>query len=168
VIPFSHGPGKGQTSTTPAQQSLISTIKKEMAQRKIPWNKIENDDTGSPRLGMLHAFDISSKPLKTHHGAGQGWGQIGQVRQGPTGIPFLHGVRVYQHRIKTESGLEKVKRSVMTFRIVSSKHAGTKRWFHPGLPAEHLFEEAAEWAQKEWSEKALPQIIEALTSVNAQ
>lgn len=162
VIPFAHGPGKGTTTTTPAQQSLISTIKQEMSQRKIPWAKMEKDESGQPKLGMLHSFNISSGPLKTHNGPGQGWGPVGQVKQGPTGIPFLHGVRVYQHKVKDDKGNEKVKRSVMTFRIVSSKHAGSKRWFHPGLPAENLFEEAAEWAQREWSEKALPQLIDAL------
>ena len=162
VIPFAHGPGKGPTTTTPAQQSLISTIKKEMSRREIPWSKIEKDEQGQAKLGMLHSFDISSGPLKTHNGPGQGWGPVGQAKQGPTGIPFLHGVRVYQHKIKNDTGGERVKRSVTTFRIVSSKHAGSKRWFHPGLAPEHIFEEAAEWAQREWSEKALPQLLDAL------
>ena len=162
VIPFSHGPGKGAATTTPAQQSLISTIKKEMSQRQIPWGKVEKDEQGQAKLGMLHSFDISHGPLKTQNGPGQGWGAVGQPKQGPTGIPFLHGVRVYQHKVENKTGGEAVKRSVMTFRVVSSKHIGSQRWFHPGLAPEHFFEEAAEWAQKEWSEKALPELLQAL------
>jgi hypothetical protein len=166
VIPFNHGPGKGATTTTPAQQSLISTIKAEMKTRNIPFGKIEKDEGGAPKTGMLHSFDIMRAPLKTvGFGArGQGWGPVGAVKQGPTGIPFLQGVRVYQNPVKDKAGKETVKRSVMTFRIVSSKHSGGGRWFHPGLPPEHIFDEAAQWAQKEWETHAMPALLEALQS----
>lgn len=164
VIPFGHGPGKGPATTTSAQQSLITTIKQEMKSRKIPFGKIEQGADGKPLTGLLHKFDIMSAPKKTHEGPGQGWGRVGQVKQGPTGIPFLQGVRVYQHLTKDEQGAEKVRRSVTTFRIVSSKMAGTGRWFHPGLPPADLFKEAVEWAQRDWEQHVLPQIAARIVS----
>lgn len=163
VIPFNHGPGKGPTTTTPAQQSLIATIKSELKSRKVPFGKLENDDQGKPKIGLLHSFDINDAPAKTHHGPGQGWGRIGDVKQGPTGIPFLRGVRIYQHTVKNNKGEEHVKRSIMTFRIVSSKMAGTGRWWHPGLPPEHLFEEAHDWAKREWEQNVIPKLIAGLS-----
>ncbi len=166
VIPFNHGPGKGPASSTPAQQSLISTIKSEMKKRHIPFGKIENNQSGAPQIGLLHSFDIMNAPKKTiGFGArGQGWGPVGAVKQGPTGIPFLQGVRVYQNNVKNKDGGQSVKRSVMTFRIVSSKHTGTERWFHPGLPAENIFDEAYAWVKNEWETNALPALIESLQS----
>lgn len=163
VIPFNHGPGKGATNSTIAQQSLISTIKSEMKKRQIPFGKLEKNEDGTTKTGLLHSFNIMNKPTRTlSHGPGQGWGPVGAVKQGPTGIPFLQGVRVYQNKMVDKTGKESIKRSVMTFRIVSSKHAGTQRWYHPGLPPENIFDEASRWAQKEWEERAMPQLIEAL------
>lgn len=164
VIPFNHGPGKGPTTTTPAQQSLISTIKSEMKRKGIPFGKLEVDADGSTKTGLLHKFDIMHAPKKTmgYGATGQGWGPVGAVKQGPTGIPFLQGVRVYQNKVKGADGKETIKKSIMTFRIVSSKMSGSQRWYHPGLSPENIFEEAAEWAQKEWEDNAMPQLVEAL------
>lgn len=164
VIPFDHGPGKGVTSTTSAQQSLISTLKSEMKKKGIPFGKMETNSDGTTKTGLLHSFDIKHAPLKTvgYGAAGQGWGPVGKVKQGPTGIPFLQGVRVYQNKVQGKDGKEKIKKSIMTFRIVSSKMSGSGRWYHPGLPPENLFEDAVAWAQKEWEENAMPQLVEAL------
>lgn len=157
VVPFEHK--KGQTSQTPAQKNLTDTIKAEMKKRKIPYGKLETDATGKPKTGLLHSFDIMKQPIKTGHGAGQGKGPVGAVKQGPTGIPFLQGVRVYQHAVKDKQGKEHVQKSIMTFRIASSKHKGTGRWIHPGLEAKKFFDEAAKWAQKEFEDRIRGQIL---------
>lgn len=161
VVPFDHK--KGPTQQTQAQKSLTDTLKYEMAKRKIPYGKIETDSSGKPKLGLLHKFDVLKTPLKTHDAPGQGKGPIGQVRQGPTGIPFLQGVRVYQQKIKDKaSGKESVKRNIMTFRVASSKHKGTGRWVHPGLEARKFFEEAEQWALEQWTLKIVPDIMKRL------
>ena len=157
VVPFEHK--KGQTSQTPAQKNLTDTIKAEMKKRKIPYGKLETDTSGKPKLGLLHSFDIMKQPIKTAHGAGQGKGAIGDVKQGPTGIPFLQGVRVYQTKVKDKKGKEHVQKSIMTFRIASSKHKGTGRWVHPGLEAKKFFDEAVKWAQKEFEDRIRDQIL---------
>lgn len=163
VVPFSHGPGKGKTTTTPANQDLISTIKSEMKSRKIPFAKIEKDEHGQPKTGRLHTFDINQAPLKTANTPGQGKGPIGAVRQGPTGIPLLSGVNVYQTPVKGKDGVDRIKRSITTFRVASSRHKEQGgRWDHPGTPPMAFFEETLEWVKREWESKIQPQILATL------
>lgn len=163
-IPFEHGPGKGAASMTPAQLTLQQTIKDEMKKRNIPYGKIEKDAKGNPLSGMLHSFDVHNGPPKTAEGPGQGWGKIGQPRQGPTGIPFLHGVRVYQKLVENAKGEKSAKRAIMTFRTVSSKMKGTGRWVHPGLQPTKIFEDTVEWAHKEWDTNIAPKILDFILS----
>lgn len=151
VVPFEHK--KGPTQQTPAQTSLTDTIKKEFKDRKIPYGKLEVGKDGKPKTGLLHSFDIMHSPVKTGQGPGQGHGPVGAVRQGPTGIPFLQGVRVYQKEFTDKAGKSSVKKSIVTFRIASSKHQGTGRWIHPGLEAKRFLDEAASWAKQLWSEE---------------
>ena len=157
VVPFEHK--KGATSQTPAQSTLTNTIKSEMKKRKIPYGKLENGADGKPKTGLLHSFDIMKQPVKTAPGAGSGHGPIGSVKQGPTGIPHLQGVRVYQTKVKGANGKESVKKSIMTFRIASSKMKGQGRWVHPGLEAKKFLDEAADWALKEFETRIKDQIL---------
>jgi hypothetical protein len=158
VVPFEHK--KGPTQQTPAQNDLTATVKKELSKRKIPYGKIETDPAGNPKTGLLHSLDIMKLPIKNVEGPGMGKGPLGQVRQGPTGIPYLQGIRIYQNDIKKKDGSSGVKRSIMTFRVASSKHKGTGRWVHPGLQARNFFEEAAQWAIEQWFSTIAPQLIE--------
>lgn len=159
VIPFKHN--KGPTQQTPAQTSLTDTIKSELKKKGIGYSKIEKDSMGKPKLGLLHSLDIRT-PAKTAEGPGQGKGPMGQPKQGPTGIPFLHGVRVYQREVAGPGGQKTVKRDIMTFRVVSSKHKNQGRWDHPGLDAVKIFDGAIDWAKKTWEEKIVPEISKKL------
>lgn len=163
VVPFGHGPGKGKTNTTPANLDLISTIKSEMKNRGIGFGKIEKDEHGQPKTGRLHSFDINQKPLKTAEGPGQGKGPVGAVRQGPTGIPLLSGVNIYQTPVKGKDGVDRIKRSITTFRIASSKHKSQGgRWDMPEVPGIFAFEETLDWVRKEWESKIAPQVLATL------
>lgn len=157
VIPFEHGP-KGPTQMTPAQATLLNTIKAEMNKRKIPYAGIEKGANGKAKLGLLHAFDINTSPTKTANVPGQGKGPIGQVMQGPTGIPLLKGVRVYQNEVSDKKGGTRIKRAIMTFRVVSSKHKDQGRWEHPGLDPVNLMEDGQKWAMEQWENLIAPQI----------
>lgn len=176
VIPFFHGPGKGATTTTPAEATLQQTIKGELRKadnkltggKGIPYGKLEHGPNGQPLTGLLHSLDIEHSPRKTESGPGQGWGNIGAVRQGYTGIPFLRGIRIYQKMTKNPDGSSSVKRAVMTFRIVSSKMKGTGRWFHPGLKPVHIFDEAHEWGLKQWDTVILPKIADWIMEQNGR
>lgn len=165
VVPFEHK--GGSTQMTPAQMTLTETLKATMKQKKIPYGAIEKDSNGSPKLGLLHRFDIMDKPQKTlgpWGGSSLGHGAVGEVQQGPTGIPFLQGVNVYQREVTDKTGAKSVKKSIVTFRIASSKHRGQGRWEHPGVDAVNLFPEAAEWAAGQWSKEIVPQILDAIQS----
>jgi hypothetical protein len=156
VIPLKQN--KAPQDTPESTADLQSTIKKYMKKNKIPYGKIENNADGSPKLGLLHQFNIVDQPVKTGSGAGQGWGAVGDVKQGPTGIPFLQGVNVYQRMDKDDAGRDVVRKDIMTFRIVSSKMKGTGRWMHPGTPAHKFFDDAYKWALDQWEKEIKPEI----------
>ena len=163
VIPFGHGGsgGAGATQTTPAQQVLMSTIKQVLSQKKINYAKLERHSDGTPKLGLLHSFSVNNAPAKTGSSLGQGAGPVGDVMQGPTGIPLLQGIRIYQKMGKGKKGEDIVNRAIMTFRVVSSKHSNQPgRWDHPGLPPVGIFDEAAQWASDQWDKVIAPGILE--------
>jgi hypothetical protein len=135
-IPFGHD--KSESQVPSALRSLEQTLKTELKKRKIPFKKIEKNADGSPKLGKLHELNIDSD------------------QKGPTGIPYLQGVNIYQSQSK-ETG--KVSRSIMTFRTVSDKHKALGRWFHPGLDPKHFFEQAFAWSQQVWENEILPEIL---------
>lgn len=147
TIPFRHN--KGPTQQTQAARDLTSTIKQELQNRKIPYGKIERDEHGVAKTGLLHSFDIKNRPVRTSEGPGQGHGPMGAPRQGSTGIPFLQGVRIYQKQTNTG-----IKRGIMTFRVASSKQRGGNAWKHPGIEARDFFSEAETWALAQWDKIA--------------
>lgn len=166
AVPFQHN--KAPTRQTPSQLNLSNTIRDtlksmpmaELGKRQIPWGKIEKGANGKPLTGLLHKLDIMSAPTKTHEGVGQGKGQIGDVIQGITGIPYLQGIRIYQREVKdAKTGKSSIQREVMTFRIVSSKMKGSGRWVHPGLEAKNFFKKAADWAEKVFEDQIKPAIL---------
>lgn len=161
VIPFQHN--KKSQNMTPAQKSLLDTIKSEFKNRKIPYGKLETDPSGKPKTGLLHSFDIKHAPIKTSNLPGQGKGRVGEVMQGPTGIPLLSGLRVYQKEVKTPDGKSKVHKAIITFRVVSSKDKGSGKWCHPGLVPKKFLDEAAAWALREFETKIQKQLIAEVT-----
>jgi hypothetical protein len=158
IVPFDHSPGQGPASTTPQQQDLITEIKAEMKRRNIPFGKKEMDANGNAKMGRLHSFDITKAPLKTVDGPGMGHGPIGDVRQGNTGIPFLQGVSVYQGM--DQKG--KVKRSILTFRVASSKHKEQGKWEAPAIVGIPILSQATEWAMNEFDKEIVPLIMEKI------
>lgn len=169
VVPFQHN--RAKSSMTPAQQSLLATIKKELASLgsefpggTITPNKLEMKADGTPKLGLVRTMDITKAPVSTQ-ALRIGRGPEGQVAQGATGgIPILKGVRVYQKEFQNKAGETKVGRFVMTFRVASSKHKGGGKWQHPGLEATNLMDEAMKWATETWSSKIAPNLLSKITA----
>ena len=178
VIPFDQG--KGGATTTAGQNMLNVALRQELKKRNINYKKIERHPDGQPKTGLLHKFDITDKPLRpggTEGKPGFGKGAVSEVMQGPNaqggmggGIPLLQGVRIYQSLVwkkdaqgnsvpnMDKQGRQKATRGIVTFRVVSSKHAGIK-WQHPGLEGTHFFDEAETWAGAQWEQKILPDIL---------
>lgn len=159
VVPFQHN--QPRQSLTPAQQSLLATVKKELGKVGATPNKIETDREGNPRLGLVRSLDISKGPKSTRR-LPIGAGPFGEPAQGPTGIPLLQGVKIYQKKMKGADGEERIGRFVMTFRTASDKHDGEQRWYHPGLPGLSLMDEAARWALETWDRDIAPALAKRL------
>jgi hypothetical protein len=87
-----------------------------------------------------------------------------------SGTHHLSGLRIYQTLIKDKHGKEvnghdghpKVERSIMTFRIASSKQAGQGIWDHPGVKPMHFLEDAYQWAVDEWDNRIAPEILRSI------
>ena len=138
VIPFEHS--KNPTEQSDKARELTNQIKAELKDRKIPYrNKIEHHADGSPKLGLLHKFNIESARLKDTH------------KDEP-----LKGVAIYQ-KMNEKTG--KVQRDVMTFRVITEKHREEGKWIHPGRQGSKLMDKAFEWAMTEWEQKILPDIL---------
>ena len=145
VIPFKHSESTGgvDTTQTPVRQTtksreLANEIKQALSDKGVDWKKIEYNPDGSPRTGRLHTFNLDSARLKSHHKT-----------------PAKAGVSVYQ--TKTPEG--KVRRDVMTFRIIHEDHKDQGLWNHPGMKAEKFMDRALEWAERYWETDILPQIL---------
>jgi hypothetical protein len=136
VIPFEHSKPPSQQSEK--AQDLTNQIRKELKRRDIPYKKLEYNTDGSPKLGLIHRFDVESARLKPEH------------KNDP-----LKGVAVYQR--KGSDG--NIRRDIMTFRIISDKHKSEGIWVHPGMEAKNLMDKAWEWAQNEWENKILPEVL---------
>lgn len=140
VIPFKH-------NVNPSMQSakaydLAQEIKYDLKKRGVNWKKIEYNKDGSPRLGLLHRFDVeTARPVEAQKDIHK--------------HPLTKGVAVYQR--KDESG--KVKKEVMTFRVISDKHRNEGLWVHPGRPGNKIMDKAFEWAVETWEREILPAIF---------
>lgn len=136
VIPFEHSKKTSQQSQK--SQELSNQIRNELKKRDIPYQKLEYNADGSPKLGLLHRFDIESARLKPIHSTGP-----------------LTGLAIYQKMEKSGN----VRRDVMTFRVISEKDRGSGKWVRPERKGAKILDKAFEWAQKEFDEKILPNIL---------
>lgn len=137
VIPFEHS--KNPTDQSPKAQALANQIKQVMEEKGLHWQKIEKDESGSPRVGLLHRFNVESARLSPLH------------KTDP-----LKSVAVYQKKNKQGT----VEKHVMTFRVISEKHRGEGLWDHPGRTGDKLMDKAFDWAMTEWETNILPAIFE--------
>ena len=93
-------------------------------------------------MGLLHRFDIqSARPSDKAKS------------------PALQGVAIYQSKDKSTG---RVKRDVMTFRVVSEKTKDDGRWSYQSREGVNIFEETYKWAMNEWNNTILPALIESL------
>ena len=139
VIPFKHD--KGPTQQTAHAQGVTQMLKQELKKRGVPYKKIENGPDGKPKLGLIHTMHLGGE--KRPH-----WTS-----------PILDGVRIYQRATKNGKGVTSVSRSIMTFRVASSKQKGTGKWDHPGSAPVKLLDEAFNWCEQQWDNEILPAIL---------
>ena len=135
VIPMEHSKPPSQQSN--AAQDMTTFIRGELKKRNINYKKVELDKSGSPRLGLLHRFDVDNPRMSEKQKEN------------------LKGVAVYQ--TKGQDGA--VRRDVMTFRVVSEKQKADGKWMHPGRDASKFMDRALDWAMRTFENEMLPAIL---------
>jgi hypothetical protein len=164
VIPFKHS--KGPTKQTKVEKKLLSAIKNELTKRNIPYMKTEVNPDGSPKTGLLHSFDLSTpntqhprKPGETGpQGKGFSIAHRPGSQEGPSGRPYLWGVRIYQKLTKDGDA----QRGIFTFRVASDSQKGSGKWVHPGLGPMHFLEDGYEYAKNLWDTQIAPELLQGL------
>lgn len=136
VIPFKHN--KNPSQQTEKAQAITAQVKDFLEKRNVPYQKLEHNADGSPKLGLLHRFNIeSAKPSeKAQHDA-------------------LKGLAIYQR--KHPEG--HVSREIMTFRVITEDHKADGRWVHPGRQASHIIDDVYIWAVQTWDTEILPSVL---------
>lgn len=139
IIPFKHNKNPSDQSTK--THDLAQEIKYALQKKGINWKKLEMNEDGSPRLGLLHRFDLeTARPLAAKESHKHS---------------LTKGVAVYQR--KDAEG--NTKRDVMTFRVISEKSRNEGAWVHPGRQGNKLMDKAMSWAISAWERDILPAIF---------
>lgn len=137
IIPFKHN--KNPTEQSWNAIKLSDDIKDFLSAKKIPYKKLEFNNDGSPKLGLLHRFDLdSAKPSEKAKN------------------PALKGLAIYQRM--NDKG--KVQKDIMTFRVITEDHKSQGLWHHPGKKGEFIIDQCYEWAMRSWDSEILPSVLE--------
>lgn len=150
--------GKADPNTKPAYAAIVKSAMKEQG---ISTKKIEKNEDGTPKLGIIHKLDIK--------GPAGGWAQYPEMHSRPrtaeeaaksglkphAGIYHLKGAVVIQ-RMKSGKNPKVVKETVV-FRTVSSKHQLENRWMYPEVKPFNALPAAYKYAQEQ-----LDKIIKAI------
>ena len=151
VVPMNQAKTPTQMSPNTAgyETMMVNKVKSELKKKGIPYKKLELDKNKSPRHGGFDK-DGNGIPLKLHSLDIDSW------TPGKGNTPQLHGINIYQTKQKDGS----VKRSITTFRTVTSKDNQKDKWIHPSVEAKNFFLEAKTWCEKEWETKIMPALME--------
>lgn len=143
IIPFEHS--KPPSRQVPSAQRFTQEIKKFLKEQDISYKKIEYNPDGSPKLGLIHSFKkgIGTNIYPSHAAKHE----------------FSEGLSIYQTQDKKTG---KVRRDVMTFRVISEKHRSEGLWNHPGRPGVFIIDKAYEWALNELQTVVIPEIMKNL------
>lgn len=135
IIPFEHSKNPSEQSSR--ARELTNQIKAELKKQGVNYRKPEYNADGSPKLGLIKRFNIDSAKLKESH------------KDSP-----LKGVSIYQ---RMEGN--KVRRDVMTFRVITEKHREENKWVHPGMEGKKILDQAFSWAESEWNNVILSEVL---------
>lgn len=151
VVPMNQGkaPTEMSSGNKEDEQEMVNKVRAELKKKGIPYKKLEVDSHGSPRHG---GFDANGNPIPLRlHTL-----NIDSHIPGKGVSPQLHGINIYQTKHKDGS----VKRSITTFRTVTSSEDQQDKWIHPPVEARNFFEKAKVWAEQEFETIILPALME--------
>ncbi len=180
AIPFKETSGKKDTASHPALSQIVRDYAK---QNKVNLTKVEKNADNSPKLGMIKKLDI-----RPHDAAGYAPGLIfsrprteEEARitglKAHSGIFKLQGAAVFQNvydkgqlvtnpaKAKKIAATKKgsVKKEVVVFRVISSKHKAENRWMYPEVKAVNFLQKAYDHATQQWD-----QIVKAIETTLGQ
>lgn len=150
VIPMTQARFAGGGFDNP-KTAYETMIKGALRENNINLKKIERDEFGNPKMGILHKVNIEapfsqeqtpgmySKPRTAEDAAKSGLKQHG-------GIFHLSGLAVLQRK-GAKGGTV---REAVTFRVVSSKHQAEGRWVYPQVKEFGGIKAANEYAKEQW------------------
>jgi hypothetical protein len=130
IIPFDQ---KKTKNVSAAQLRIARFVKKEL--KKQGYDKIINDPMGRPKIGKIATVKIDNPKQPTAKGNRR----------------ILDGLTIYQNYLRDQKGnilrdkksnQPKIKQSVMTFRVMSSKHKSQGVWDNKEFKGLRAFQEA--------------------------
>lgn len=122
IIPFKYN--KAPSSSSSADLKLARYVQNQLKLQGL--DKTINDSNGNPKLGKAASVKItdSNQPV------------------GKGNRPILSGLTIYQQEKKNKAGeVTGIKRSVMTFRVISSKQKNSGLWEWKEQKGVHIFDE---------------------------
>lgn len=153
VIPFTHQKGAGGKKKS-SDPEIASRIKKELKNQGINLNKIERDDTGKAKTGIIHKLGINEKRStypQSLFSAPRNKETASAVGLKPShGTHFLNNAVVIQREVEGKGGRKKTSKDVVTFRVISSKHKAEGRWLYPKIDPLNSIPMAYAYAVAEW------------------
>ena len=143
VIPFEHST-KASPESSSEKKSEVEELKNFLKSQNVRYSKtraLALDESGSPRIGRIHSFDIKSM-------------RDGKKKSVQNLSRNLQGVSVYQQQNPSTG---RVERSIMTFRTITSDHKGNK-WEHPGFTGKKILKETYKYIQEVWERELFPEL----------
>jgi hypothetical protein len=165
AIPFVHM--QNGKLTDQSHELLKPVIKSALKEQKISPRKIEMDELGNPKLGIIHRLHIEPPSREKYPEMAQFFSRPRSEEEAAltglrphSGIFYLQNAVVVQRK-KTVRGKERISKEVVVFRTVSTKHQLEHRWIYPEVKPFHAIEAAYNYVQQEW-QKVLKDIEESL------
>lgn len=159
AIPMTQARLSGGKKMNNPKVAYETIIKNAMKQEGISIKRIERNDDGTPKTGILHKLSIQPPGTRDQF---PGMFSIprSQETAARVGLPAHDGIFHLKGAVVTQrlDAKNKPVREVITFRTISSKHeAEGNRWMSKAVQPFGALEAASQYAKEEWE-----RIVEAI------
>jgi hypothetical protein len=138
-----------QTKNSKKDPVLFHNIKYALQQNNIDMKKLTKGPDNKPILGVVAKLGIKEK--RTSYPEMHFSEPRNRQTANKLGLPETHGHHYLDNAVVTQRKVGgKVKKEVVTFRVISSKHKQEGRWFYPKVEALNSIPEAYKYANEEW------------------
>jgi hypothetical protein len=150
IIPMTHS---NRGKMTGNNEHVNTQIKQAYQNLGLKMHKIEKDDEGQPKLGVLHKIKLynDSEWMQSTHSKPRTAEEANLSGLKPHGgHHILKDALVMQsQKINRKGRVTGTKRETVTFRIVHEKHKMENRWMAPAIKPLHSIEAAYDWANSQ-------------------